>query len=135
MEHTLSTAFSLRLRPAYAPFDLGWVHAEEREYGREPNKLDAVNPRTLWNGASHETGPTGIYRSKQRRNDTICDSNSSDLWDSMPTVDSKTVARTSPIFRQHLGRPLDVKLIRPGGYQSIDDMINHLVPAMMLKVS
>jgi hypothetical protein len=55
----------------------------------------------------------------------------SDLWDSMPTVDSKTVARTSPIFQKHLGCPLDVKLIRPGGYESFDDMINHVVPAMI----
>ena len=29
-------------------------------------------------------------------------------------VDSKAVARTSPIFKEHLGRPLDVELIRPG---------------------
>ena len=28
-------------------------------------------------------------------------------------------------------RPLDVKRIRPGGYESLDDMISHLVPAMM----
>ena len=55
----------------------------------------------------------------------------SDLWDSMPTVDSKAVARTSPIFEEHLGRPLDVQCIRPGGYQSVEDMIRHLVPAMM----
>ena len=55
----------------------------------------------------------------------------SDLWDSMPAVDSKAVARTSPIFEEHLGRPLDVQCIRPGGYQSVEDMIRHLVPAMM----
>ena len=55
----------------------------------------------------------------------------SDLWDSMPAVDSKAVARTSPIFEEHLGRPLDVQCIRPGGYESVEDMIRHLVPAMM----
>ena len=55
----------------------------------------------------------------------------SDLWNSMPTVDSKAVARTSSIFEEHLGRPLDVKLIRPGGYDSVEHMIHHLVPAMM----
>ena len=64
-------------------------------------------------------------------NDFIRDANHSDLWDSLPELDSKTVARTSPIFKEHLGRPLDVKLIRPGGYESLDDMINDLVPAMM----
>lgn len=55
----------------------------------------------------------------------------SDLWDSMPMIDSKEVARTSSVFEEHLGRPLDVRLIRPGGYGSIENMILHLVPAMM----
>ena len=55
----------------------------------------------------------------------------SDLWGSMPALDSKAVARTSLIFEKHLGRPLRVKLIRPGGYDSVDSMIRHLVPAMM----
>ena len=59
------------------------------------------------------------------------DTADSDLWNSMPTVDSKAVARTSSIFEEHLGRPLDVKLIRPGGYDSVEHMIRHLVPAMM----
>ena len=57
--------------------------------------------------------------------------NDSHLWESMPTLDSKTVARTSPIFEKHLGRPLKVQLIRPGGYNSVDDMVEHLVPKMM----
>ncbi|MFN0008318.1 MAG: hypothetical protein ACKVXR_10445 [Planctomycetota bacterium] len=53
-----------------------------------------------------------------------------DLWDDMPTVDSKAIARTSPIFERHLGLPLNVKFIRPGGYTSIDDAIADLVPKM-----
>ena len=53
------------------------------------------------------------------------------LWNDMPTVDSKTVARMSPIFENRLGRPLDTKLIRPGGYGSIEDVIAHLVPRMI----
>ena len=53
-----------------------------------------------------------------------------DLWDGMPKVDSKAVARTSPIFEKHFGVPLDVKLIRHGGYTSIDDVIADLVPKM-----
>ena len=54
-----------------------------------------------------------------------------DLWDRMPVVDSKAVARTSPIFERYFGIPLDVKLIRPGGYKSIDEMIADLVPKML----
>lgn len=53
-----------------------------------------------------------------------------DLWDDMPTVDSKAIARTSPFFKRHLGIPLDVKLIRHGGYASIDEAIDDLVPKM-----
>ncbi len=52
------------------------------------------------------------------------------LWDDMPMVDSKAIARSSPLFEQHVGVPLDVTLIRKGGYASIDDAINHLVPEM-----
>ena len=64
-------------------------------------------------------------------NQAVSEGCDQDLWGSMPTVDSKAVARTSPIFEKHLGRPLKVRLIRPGGYTSVDDMIGHLVPAMM----
>lgn len=52
----------------------------------------------------------------------------SSVWDSMPTYDSKTVARSSPIFEKHLGIPLDVSLIRPGGYDTMEEMIRDLVP-------
>lgn len=52
------------------------------------------------------------------------------LWN-LPKVDSKAIARCSPIFKKHLGIRLQVKLIKPGGYQSIDGAINHLVPKMI----
>ena len=55
------------------------------------------------------------------------DMTGSDLWGSMPAVDSKTVARMAPIFKKHEGRPFDVRRIRQGGYASIDDVIQHLV--------
>ena len=55
------------------------------------------------------------------------DMSATDLWGSMPTVDSKTVARMAPTFEKHEGRPFDVLRIRPGGYPSIGDAIQHLV--------
>ena len=58
------------------------------------------------------------------------DTTASDLWESMPTVDSKTVARMAPIFEKHTGHPFDVRRIRPGGYASIEEVIQHLVPEM-----
>ena len=55
------------------------------------------------------------------------DAAAADLWESMPVVDSKTVARMAPIFEKHEGRPFDVRRIRPGGYAGIEDVIEHLV--------
>ena len=54
------------------------------------------------------------------------DATGADLWESMPVVDSKTVARMAPIFKKH-GFPLDVKRIRAGGYTGINEVIRHLV--------
>ena len=53
-----------------------------------------------------------------------------DLWDTMPQLDSKAVARSSHIFEAELGIKLDVKLIKKGGYDDIESMIDHLVPKM-----
>lgn len=65
---------------------------------------------------------------------TMNESPASDLWDQMPVVDSKSVARSSPIFEEHLGVKLDVKLIRPGGYSTIDEMIQDVVPKMVATI-
>lgn len=54
-----------------------------------------------------------------------------ELWNDMPTIDSKVVALSSPIFHKHLGIPLNTKLIKPLGYESIDEMIADLVPRMI----
>ena len=55
------------------------------------------------------------------------DKTDADLWADLPILDSKTVARMSPLFKEHLGRPLDINRIRPGGYSDIEAMIRHLV--------
>ena len=55
------------------------------------------------------------------------DSSTADLWAGMPTVDSKAVARLAPIFKRHTGRPLNIRHIRPGGYDSIEEAVRHLV--------
>ena len=55
------------------------------------------------------------------------DTTGADLWDSMPVVDSKTVARMAPIFKKYEGCPFAVRRIRAGGYASINDAIQDLV--------
>jgi hypothetical protein len=58
-----------------------------------------------------------------------------ELWDDMPTVDSKAIARASPLFERYFGIPLDVNLIRRGGYSGIDEAIIDLVPKMQAVVA
>ena len=55
------------------------------------------------------------------------DTTGADLWADMPIVDSKTVARMAPLFKKHMGRSLIVRRIRRGGYNSIENVIQHLV--------
>lgn len=63
------------------------------------------------------------------------ESQETDLWDGLPEIDSKVVARTTPLFEEHLGVKLDVRMIKAGGYDSIDQLITDLVPRMIAKVN
>lgn len=49
------------------------------------------------------------------------------LWNGMPCVDSKDVARMVPIFEKHMRVPFDVRRMRAGGYSDIDDVLADLV--------
>ena len=126
MEHKNTTSSTVAAIP---PSVLGIPELKPMSAPSEADKrAQLVHELREWWG--QETADWDL-RVQASRNDIIRDAHRSDLWDCLPTVDSKTVARMSPIFQRHLGRPLDVKLIRPGGYESLDDMISHLVPAMM----
>ena len=63
------------------------------------------------------------------------DSEETDLWDDLPEVDSKVAAKSTPLFEDHLGVKLDVRMIKPGGYTSINELVNELVPRMVAKVN
>ena len=52
------------------------------------------------------------------------------LWDEIPNIDSKEVARMTDIFNKHLGEVFDVKYIRAGGYEDINDLIEDVVPKL-----
>ena len=128
MEHKSITSPT----PASSPIPTSVLGVPKLERMSAPSEADKQGPlvqalREWW---SHEIADWDL-QVQASRNDIIRDAPHSDLWNCLPTVDSKTVARMSPIFQRHLGRPLDVKLIRPGGYESLDDMISDLVPAMM----
>ena len=49
-----------------------------------------------------------------------------DLW-SLPTVDSKTVCKLSPIVEQMTGHKLQASWVRKGGYESVPEAIADLV--------
>ncbi len=49
-----------------------------------------------------------------------------DLWD-LPTVDSKTVCKLSPIVLAMTGQKLKPKWIRKGGYESVDEAVTDLI--------
>lgn len=53
----------------------------------------------------------------------------SDLWD-LPTVDSKTVCKLSPIVQELLGRRLEPGWVRKGGYESVEVAIKDVVANM-----
>jgi hypothetical protein len=52
------------------------------------------------------------------------------VWDGMPEIDSKAVVKASPIIRKFTGADLDPKMIRKGGYSSLDDLVNDLLPKL-----
>jgi hypothetical protein len=49
-----------------------------------------------------------------------------DLWD-LPPVDSKTVAKLSPVVKELLGRRMHPTWIRKGGYASVEEAITDLL--------
>lgn len=49
-----------------------------------------------------------------------------DLWD-LPPVDSKTVAKLSPVVKDLIGRRLHPTWIRKGGYGSVEEAIADLL--------
>jgi hypothetical protein len=49
-----------------------------------------------------------------------------DLWD-LPTVDSKTVCKLSPIVQAMTGHKLQAPWIRKGGYESVGEAVADLM--------
>lgn len=50
----------------------------------------------------------------------------SGLWD-LPTVDSKTVCKLSPITQKLLDRRLEPSWVRKGGYESVEEAVRDVV--------
>lgn len=50
----------------------------------------------------------------------------SDLWE-LPPVDSKSVAKLSPLTKELVGRRLDPRWIRKGGYSTVAEAVDHML--------
>lgn len=59
------------------------------------------------------------------------DENEEDLWDT-PLVDSKSVIKLSPIVEKMTGHKIKPEWIKPGGYDSLEDAVSHLVKQLEL---
>jgi hypothetical protein len=57
------------------------------------------------------------------------------VWGKVPTVDSKTVARASPVVRKYLGVGINPKLIRKGGYATFDEALDDILPKLRASCS
>ncbi|GEM_PF-1280536 len=66
----------------------------------------------------------GIEREQQ--DCALPDLNKDPLWDT-PAVDSKTVAKLSPVVKELTGQALDPKWIQKGGYDSIEEAVSHII--------
>jgi len=60
------------------------------------------------------------------------DEGEEDLWD-CASVDSKAVIKLSPIVEEHTGRKVKPEWIKPGGYDSVDEAITHLMEQLELE--
>ncbi|WP_254280764.1 hypothetical protein [Haloarcula marina] len=58
-----------------------------------------------------------------------------DLWGDLPEIDSKTAAQAAPICEEHLDIDFDMSMIQEGGYESVDDFIDDLLPQLRERIS
>ena len=63
---------------------------------------------------------------KERNDSALPDEGGSDLWE-LPPVDSKAVAKLSPLVNKLTGWRLDPKWIRKGGYPSVEAAVDDLL--------
>jgi hypothetical protein len=55
-----------------------------------------------------------------------------DLWGHMPEIDSKAVTRAGAgISEEHLDIDFDPSMVQEGGYDSINELVDHLVPQLI----
>jgi hypothetical protein len=64
---------------------------------------------------------------QQEKDDCALSELSSDPFWETPEVDSKTVAKMSPIVKDLTGFRINPRWIRKGGYDSIDEAVVHII--------
>lgn len=57
--------------------------------------------------------------------------NGKDVWDQVLPVGSKlVVTELRPVVKQRLGAPFPLKFVQKGGYESADQVLDHLMPQL-----
>lgn len=59
--------------------------------------------------------------------------NEAGLWHHMPEIDSKEVARLLDVFGKHLGTDADPDMIRDGGYDTVEEIVEDILPQVRAK--
>lgn len=87
----------------------------------------------------HENGPPDIQviekklrewwdKRDEGLNDALDIDSGEGAYRTLPTIDSKEAARAGQIIKEELGIEFDPSMVRGGGYDSFDDMLEHLLP-------
>lgn len=89
---------------------------------------DKPIPESTWAAIEDElTGWFGTMKEEWNEDIRSDGGGGSGLWHHMPEIDSKVVARTLPIFEEHLGTEVKPSVIQQGGYDSIPQMMDDIV--------
>ncbi len=91
--------------------------------------------------AKIEVFPEGLIRERitawwgeevdKRKKDPFAPKNwKGTLYEVLPAIDSLAVLESMIIIEQVLDQKIPSRLIRPGGYNSSDDMLKHLLPQL-----
>jgi hypothetical protein len=87
-----------------------------------PEQFDSLEPQI--------TNALGRWWEEEAQTFDAAIAGTGSVWEGLPEIDSKAVVKASPVIRRFLGIDLDPRLIRRGGYRSLEDLTNDLVPKL-----
>lgn len=106
-----------------------------------PSVSNLAMKTPTYSPAKTEVFPEGLIRERitawwgdeidKRKNDPFAPKNwKSTLYEVLPAIDSLAVLESMIIIEQVLDQKIPSRVIRPGGYNSSDEMLKHLLPQL-----